>query len=74
MISQFSSNLDLIISDHKILVKLLNRHEEPMLRKVLTICYYILTVGVRKARKLAGAYALPIVGIHHMEAHTLVAR
>ncbi|KAL6499381.1 glutamated carboxypeptidase [Orobanche hederae] len=31
-------------------------------------------VGVRKARKLAGAYTLPIVGVHHMEAHALVAR
>ncbi|KAK6162527.1 hypothetical protein DH2020_002368 [Rehmannia glutinosa] len=37
----------------------------------LSLC---LRVGVRKARKLAGAYALPIVGIHHMEAHALVAR
>ncbi|GFP97891.1 probable tRNA n6-adenosine threonylcarbamoyltransferase mitochondrial [Phtheirospermum japonicum] len=37
----------------------------------LSLC---LRVGVRKARKLAGAYALPIVGVHHMEAHALVAR
>ncbi|KAL0429030.1 UNVERIFIED_CONTAM: putative tRNA N6-adenosine threonylcarbamoyltransferase, mitochondrial [Sesamum radiatum] len=31
-------------------------------------------IGVRKARKVAGTYALPIVGVHHMEAHALVAR
>lgn len=31
-------------------------------------------VGVRKARKLAGTHILPIVGVHHMEAHALVAR
>ncbi|KAG8391648.1 hypothetical protein BUALT_Bualt01G0209200 [Buddleja alternifolia] len=37
----------------------------------LSLC---LRVGVRKARKLAGTYALPIVGVHHMEAHALVAR
>ncbi|CAA0842675.1 Probable tRNA N6-adenosine threonylcarbamoyltransferase- mitochondrial [Striga hermonthica] len=37
----------------------------------LSLC---LRVGVRKARKLAGAYTLPIVGVHHMEAHALVAR
>ncbi|KAL7158522.1 hypothetical protein ABFS83_02G149300 [Erythranthe nasuta] len=33
-----------------------------------------LRVGVRKARKIAGTYALPIIGVHHMEAHALVAR
>ncbi|CAI9786012.1 unnamed protein product [Fraxinus pennsylvanica] len=37
----------------------------------LSLC---LRVGVKKARKLAGTYALPIVGVHHMEAHALVAR
>ncbi|KAI3449113.1 hypothetical protein Pfo_005778 [Paulownia fortunei] len=37
----------------------------------LSLC---LRVGVRKARKLAGSCALPIVGVHHMEAHALVAR
>ncbi|KAL0397765.1 UNVERIFIED_CONTAM: putative tRNA N6-adenosine threonylcarbamoyltransferase, mitochondrial [Sesamum calycinum] len=37
----------------------------------LSLC---LRVGVRKARKVAGTYALPIVGVHHMEAHALVAR
>ncbi|XP_050236642.1 probable tRNA N6-adenosine threonylcarbamoyltransferase, mitochondrial [Mercurialis annua] len=37
----------------------------------LSLC---LRVGVRKARKLAGTFGLPIVGIHHMEAHALVAR
>ncbi|KZV57614.1 hypothetical protein F511_03074 [Dorcoceras hygrometricum] len=37
----------------------------------LSLC---LRVGVRKARKLAGTYALPIIGVHHMEAHALVAR
>jgi len=31
-------------------------------------------VGVRKAREIAGEFQLPIVGVHHMEAHTLVAR
>ncbi|CAN1345985.1 Probable tRNA N6-adenosine threonylcarbamoyltransferase, mitochondrial [Linum perenne] len=33
-----------------------------------------LRVGVRKAHKLAGAFNLPIIGVHHMEAHALVAR
>lgn len=37
----------------------------------LSLC---LRVGVRKARKLAGSFNLPIIGIHHMEAHALVAR
>ncbi|KAG5231224.1 hypothetical protein OIU78_015847 [Salix suchowensis] len=37
----------------------------------LSLC---LRVGVRKARKLAGSFNLPIIGIHHMEAHCLVAR
>ncbi|KAF9588312.1 hypothetical protein IFM89_008729, partial [Coptis chinensis] len=37
----------------------------------LSLC---LRVGVRKARKLAGSFSLPIVGIHHMEAHALAAR
>ena len=31
-------------------------------------------VGVRKARKIAGSFNLPIIGVHHMEAHALVAR
>ncbi|GFY94228.1 glycoprotease 1 [Actinidia rufa] len=31
-------------------------------------------IGVQKARKIAGTFNLPIVGIHHMEAHALVAR
>lgn len=31
-------------------------------------------VGVQKARKIAGKFNLPIVGVHHMEAHALVAR
>lgn len=31
-------------------------------------------VGVQKARKIAGQFNLPIVGVHHMEAHALVAR
>lgn len=31
-------------------------------------------VGVQKARRIAGKFNLPIVGIHHMEAHALVAR
>lgn len=31
-------------------------------------------VGVQKARKIAGTFNLPIVGVHHMEAHALVAR
>ncbi|XP_051145734.1 probable tRNA N6-adenosine threonylcarbamoyltransferase, mitochondrial isoform X3 [Andrographis paniculata] len=37
----------------------------------LSLC---LRVGVSKARKLAGTHILPIVGVHHMEAHALVAR
>uniref|UniRef100_A0A2P2KJK3 N(6)-L-threonylcarbamoyladenine synthase n=2 Tax=Rhizophora mucronata TaxID=61149 RepID=A0A2P2KJK3_RHIMU len=37
----------------------------------LSLC---LRVGVKKARKLAGSFGLPIVGVHHMEAHALVAR
>jgi len=37
----------------------------------LSLC---LRVGVRKARILAGKHNLPMVGIHHMEAHALVAR
>ncbi|CAA0377026.1 putative tRNA N6-adenosine threonylcarbamoyltransferase [Arabidopsis thaliana] len=37
----------------------------------LSLC---LRVGVRKARRVAGNFSLPIVGVHHMEAHALVAR
>ncbi|XP_043715993.1 probable tRNA N6-adenosine threonylcarbamoyltransferase, mitochondrial isoform X2 [Telopea speciosissima] len=37
----------------------------------LSLC---LRVGVQKARKIAGKFNLPIVGVHHMEAHALVAR
>ncbi|KAK1305735.1 hypothetical protein QJS10_CPA10g00813 [Acorus calamus] len=37
----------------------------------LSLC---LGVGVRKARQVAGKFTLPIIGIHHMEAHALVAR
>ncbi|XP_020883227.1 probable tRNA N6-adenosine threonylcarbamoyltransferase, mitochondrial isoform X2 [Arabidopsis lyrata subsp. lyrata] len=37
----------------------------------LSLC---LRVGVRKARSVAGNFSLPIVGVHHMEAHALVAR
>ena len=33
-----------------------------------------LQVGVLKARQLAAAYRLPLVAVHHMEAHALVAR
>ncbi|GAV78651.1 Peptidase_M22 domain-containing protein [Cephalotus follicularis] len=33
-----------------------------------------LRVGVQKAHKIAGSFNLPIIGIHHMEAHALVAR
>ena len=29
---------------------------------------------MRKARKIAGTFSLPIIGVHHMEAHALVAR
>lgn len=29
---------------------------------------------MRKARKIAGSFNLPIIGVHHMEAHALVAR
>ncbi|KAI8545351.1 hypothetical protein RHMOL_Rhmol07G0033200 [Rhododendron molle] len=37
----------------------------------LSLC---LRVGVQKARKIAGSFNLPMVGVHHMEAHALVAR
>ncbi|XP_054785077.1 probable tRNA N6-adenosine threonylcarbamoyltransferase, mitochondrial isoform X1 [Prosopis cineraria] len=37
----------------------------------LSLC---LRVGVQKARRVAGTFNLPIIGIHHMEAHALVAR
>lgn len=37
----------------------------------LSLC---LRVGVRKARLIAGKHNLPMVGVHHMEAHALVAR
>ncbi|KAL9430007.1 hypothetical protein AB3S75_025398 [Citrus x aurantiifolia] len=37
----------------------------------LSLC---LRVGVQKARKIAGQFNVPIVGVHHMEAHALVAR
>ncbi|KAG0495692.1 hypothetical protein HPP92_000383 [Vanilla planifolia] len=37
----------------------------------LSLC---LRVGVSKARRVAGSYDLPIIGVHHMEAHALVAR
>ncbi|KAJ6851386.1 putative tRNA N6-adenosine threonylcarbamoyltransferase, mitochondrial [Iris pallida] len=37
----------------------------------LSLC---LRVGVEKARRVAGLFNLPIIGIHHMEAHALVAR
>lgn len=37
----------------------------------LSMC---LKVGVMKARQLAAAHRLPIVPVHHMEAHALVAR
>ncbi|CAH2057893.1 unnamed protein product [Thlaspi arvense] len=33
-----------------------------------------LRVGVQKARRVASSFNLPIVGVHHMEAHALVAR
>jgi len=37
----------------------------------LSMC---LRVGVRKAQKISAKYALPIVPVHHVEAHALVAR
>ncbi|XP_066314234.1 probable tRNA N6-adenosine threonylcarbamoyltransferase, mitochondrial isoform X2 [Miscanthus floridulus] len=37
----------------------------------LSLC---LRVGVHKARQVAKAFGLPIVGVHHMEAHALVSR
>ncbi|THU44007.1 hypothetical protein C4D60_Mb02t02830 [Musa balbisiana] len=40
----------------------------------LLILLNCITVGVQKARRLAGVFNLPIVGVHHMEAHALVAR
>ena len=37
----------------------------------LSMC---LRVCVRKAQKISGEYGIPIVPVHHMEAHCLVAR
>ncbi|KAK4788010.1 hypothetical protein SAY86_019329 [Trapa natans] len=37
----------------------------------LSLC---LRVGVQKARNIAGRFVKPVVGVHHMEAHALVAR
>ena len=37
----------------------------------LSMC---LRVGVRKAQKISGEHGIPIVPVHHMEAHCLVAR
>ncbi|XVF22731.1 hypothetical protein REPUB_Repub12eG0196100 [Reevesia pubescens] len=37
----------------------------------LSLC---LRVGVQKARRVAGSFSLPIISVHHMEAHALVAR
>lgn len=37
----------------------------------LSLC---LRVGVTKARRVAGRFNLPFIGVHHMEAHALVAR
>ncbi|XP_061355912.1 probable tRNA N6-adenosine threonylcarbamoyltransferase, mitochondrial [Gastrolobium bilobum] len=37
----------------------------------LSLC---LRVGVQKARRIAGGFSLPIISVHHMEAHALVAR
>lgn len=37
----------------------------------LSLC---LSVGLRKARQLSAAHRLPLVPLHHMEAHALVAR
>ncbi|KAK2650574.1 hypothetical protein Ddye_018063 [Dipteronia dyeriana] len=37
----------------------------------LSLC---LRVGVQKARKIASCFNLPIIGVHHMEAHAVVAR
>ncbi|WRX09657.1 Gcp-like domain - like 1 [Theobroma cacao] len=37
----------------------------------LSLC---LRVGVQKARRVAGSFNLPIISVHHMEAHALVAR
>ncbi|EFJ12995.1 hypothetical protein SELMODRAFT_123080 [Selaginella moellendorffii] len=37
----------------------------------LSLC---LDVGVRKARSISRCWRLPFVGVHHMEAHALVAR
>lgn len=40
---------------------------------LLQLLVYIV-VGVHKARKIAKEFGLPIVGVHHMEAHALVSR
>lgn len=44
-----------------------------VLKVRITSCI-VNAVGVRKARKLAGGHRLPIIGVHHMEAHALVPR
>lgn len=40
----------------------------------MTHIHNVSVVGVQKARKIAAIHQLPIVGVHHMEAHALVAR
>lgn len=40
----------------------------------LYLLLQLFVVGVQKARKIAGSFNLPMVGVHHMEAHALVAR
>lgn len=42
--------------------------------KFMTLCETMPAVGVRKARTLARTHQLPLVGVHHMEAHALVVR
>lgn len=65
--------------DATVLAALRNAHVEPRqlaavavtLGPGLAMC---LRVGVAAARKLASAHSLPLIYVHHMEAHALVAR
>lgn len=42
--------------------------------KIYYVSFLFNVVGVQKARRIAGSFNLPIVGVHHMEAHALVSR
>lgn len=59
----------------KVFIHVLRNNQVSLLRDLrLNVSFLSNVVGVRKARKVAGSFNLPIVGVHHMEAHALVAR